>query len=164
MLRRRTTPTSNGNGEEEFDFNYANGTTNGYPAAGSKDGGISVDWYTEGPGRRVGYDDLTAIDWIFEYAKERQRLRLLYASATGIFGQIKRFLDGSQIWLILLFTGVATGLVAASIDVASDWLGDMKLGICRRGSRGGKFYLNRSFCCWGLDGKWIQDLCLDDKC
>jgi chloride channel 3/4/5 len=24
-----------------------------------------LDWYVEGPGRRVGYDNLTAIDWIY---------------------------------------------------------------------------------------------------
>lgn len=112
-----------------------------------------MDWYTEGPGKRVGYDDLTAIDWIFEYAKERQRLRVLYSSAGGILGQIRRFTDGSKIWITLVLTGILTGFVAASIDVASDWLGDLKRGMCRSGSRGGKFYLNRSFCCWGLDGE-----------
>ena len=48
------------------------------------------DWYVEGPGRRVGYDDLTAIDWIFEYAKERQRLRSLYSGASGIVAHLKQ--------------------------------------------------------------------------
>lgn len=131
-----------------------NGTMNGGAVSpGRKEEHVSVDWYTEGPGKRVGYDDLTAIDWTFEYAKERQRLRVLYSSATGLLGQLRRFVDASQIWWILILTGIATGIVAASIDVASDWLGDLRSGMCRSGSRGGKFYLNRSFCCWGLDGK-----------
>src|SRR5699024_9553717 len=34
----------------------------------------------------------------------------------------------------------------------SDWLADLKTGFCKNGEGGGKFYLNRSFCCWGHDG------------
>ena len=114
----------------------------------SKDGS-ALDWYTEGPGRRVGYDDLTAIDWIFEYTKERQRLRYLYSRATGLLGYVQQMLDASQIWIILIATGVASGVLAAGIDVASDWLADLKTGYCRTGDGGGRFYLNRGFCCWG---------------
>ncbi|KAI1854457.1 hypothetical protein JX265_007672 [Neoarthrinium moseri] len=117
---------------------------------GPKDG-LPVDWYVEGPGRRVGYDDLTAIDWIFEYTKERQRLRVLYSSATGIVGYIQQFLDASQIWVILVLTGIAVGALAAAIDVTSDWLGDLKAGYCSSGPDGGAFYLNRGFCCLGYD-------------
>ena len=103
----------------------------------------------EGPGRRVGYDDMTAIDWIFEYTKERQRLRFLYSGATGLVGYAQQMIDSSQIWLILIGTGLIAGVLAASINVASDWLGDLKTGFCQGGSGGGKFYLNRGFCCWG---------------
>lgn len=115
-----------------------------------KDGG-PLDWYLEGPGRRVGYDDLTAIDWIFEYTKERQRLRVLFSQAVGILGHARQIFDASQIWLILIGTGLASGILAASIDVASDWLGDLKTGYCQSGPGGGKFYLNKGFCCWGLE-------------
>ena len=90
----------------------------------------------EGPGRRVGYDDLTAIDWIFEYTKERQRLRYLYSSATGLFGYAQQMLDASQIWIVLIATGVASGVLAAGIDIASDWLADIKTGYCRTGEGG----------------------------
>ena len=124
------------------------------------DGGIGVqdakdpsalDWYVEGPGRRVGYEDLTAIDWIFEYAKERQRLRSLAANATGLLGYARQLADSSQVWIILILTGIAVGTLAAGIDVASDWLGDLKSGYCSNVAFGGKFYLNKNFCCWGLD-------------
>lgn len=108
-----------------------------------------LDWYVEGPGRRVGYDDLTAIDWIYEYSKERTRLRQLAANAPGLLGQLKLIADGSQIWWILVATGLAVGGIAASIDVASDWLGDLKTGMCSNVHDGGKFYLNKVFCCWG---------------
>lgn len=117
--------------------------------------GSALDWYVEGPGRRVGYEDMTAIDWIFEYTKERQRLRVLYSSATGLLGYAQRMLDASQIWVVLILTGLAVGLVAAGIDVASDWLGDLKTGYCSAGPDGGRFYLNKYFCCWGYD-EWSQ--------
>lgn len=120
----------------------------------TKDGN-SLDWYVEGPGRRVGYEDMTAIDWIFEYTKERQRLRALYSSATGILGYVQRMLDASQIWIVLIVTGLAAGLIAAGIDVASDWLGDIKAGYCSAGVDSGRFYLNKYFCCWGYD-EWSQ--------
>ncbi|OJD17176.1 hypothetical protein AJ78_02720 [Emergomyces pasteurianus Ep9510] len=122
-------------------------TTNG---DGSKSGG-PLDWYVEGPGRRVGYDNLTAIDWIFEYSKERQRIRHLYASSKGLLGYVRKVLDASHIWVILIMTGIAVGVIAACIDIASNWLGDIKTGYCRAGGEGGQFYLNKSFCCWGYD-------------
>ncbi|KAL5119329.1 chloride channel [Pleosporales sp. CAS-2024a] len=108
-----------------------------------------LDWYVEGPGRRVGYDDLTAIDWIFEYAKERQRLSYLYSSATGILGHLKQLADASQVWIILVAAGILSGGIAAFIDVASDWLGDLKTGYCSNVDGDGRFHLNKSFCCWG---------------
>lgn len=123
-------------------------------SAGLRDG-ESLDWYAEGPGRRVGYEDLTAIDWIFEYTKERQRLRALYSSATGMLGYTKQFWDASQVWIILILTGLAAGLCAAGIDVVSDWLGDLKTGYCSGNEDGGRFYLNKYFCCYGYD-TWAE--------
>ncbi|KAK5636643.1 hypothetical protein RRF57_012355 [Xylaria bambusicola] len=120
------------------------------PGNGPKDG-MPLDWYAEGPGRRVGYEDLTAIDWIFEHTKERQRLRVLYSSATGLIGYIQRLADSSQVWIVLVLTGLAVGTIAAGIDVVSEWLGDLKTGYCASGPDGGAFYLNKQFCCLGYD-------------
>ncbi|KAG5993589.1 hypothetical protein E4U43_003461 [Claviceps pusilla] len=117
----------------------------------AKDGSLPSDWNAEGPGRRVGYEDLTAIDWIFEYTKERQRLRVLSSGARGLAGYLQYFIDASQIWIILVLTGLLVGAIAACIDVTSDWLGDLKLGFCSSGPEGGQFYLNKSFCCYGYD-------------
>lgn len=119
---------------------------------GTKEGG-SADWYVEGPGRRVGYDDLTAIDWIFEYNKERQRQRILHSTTPGLVGYLRQLLDASHVWLVLVMTGIAVGVLAAFISIASDWLGDIKSGYCKRGDGGGQFYLNKGFCCWGHEGK-----------
>ena len=120
------------------------------PSAGLQDAkdASGLDWYVEGPGRRVGYDNLTAIDWIYEYSKERTRLRQLAINSPGLIGQVKLAADASQIWWILVATGLAVGGIAAGIDVASDWLGDVKTGICSNVQDGGTFYLNRAFCCW----------------
>lgn len=116
----------------------------------SKDG-APPDWYIEGPGRRVAYDDLTAIDWIFEYTKERQRLRVLDSNSNGLVGVLQRFADASQVWVILILTGLAVGALAAGINITTDWLADLKTGYCSSGPEGGAFYLNKAFCCWGYE-------------
>ncbi|CAK7215752.1 chloride channel [Sporothrix curviconia] len=148
-----------GNGYGNRDGGPSNININGYtPGAGSSGtpkSGIPhvVDWYAaEGLGRRVGYEDLTAIDWIFEHNKERQRQRALVAGTTGLLGHVRRLLDAGQVWVVLVLTGLAAGALAASIDVASDWLGDLKAGYCASGGTdGGAFYLNHQFCCLGYD-------------
>lgn len=122
--------------------------------------GAPLDWYVEGPGRRVGYENLTTIDWIFEYTKERQRLRILYANTPGLVGYARRLLDASHVWLVLILTGVSVGVLAAAIDIVSLWLGDIKNGYCQNGPGGGRFYLHRGFCCWGHDD---QSECQDWK-
>jgi chloride channel 3/4/5 len=120
--------------------------------------GSALDWYVEGPGRRVGYDNMTAIDWIFEYAKERQRQRVLKSSNTGLSGYLVQFADASQIWAVLIATGIAAGLFAAFIDIASDWLADLKTGYCSNVEQGGRLYLSKTFCCWGHDGMYLRQL------
>ncbi|KAH8781285.1 chloride channel protein 5 [Diaporthe sp. PMI_573] len=112
--------------------------------------GAPPDWHVEGPGQRVGYENLTAIDWIFEYTKERARLRVLSSSAVGLVGYAQRLLDASQEWVILVLTGLLVGALAAGIDIISDWLGDLKAGYCSTAD-GGAFYLNKNFCCMGYD-------------
>ena len=137
------------NNNSDVSLVMGNGHANGGAVLSDSKDTSAQDWYTEGPGRRVGYDDLTAIDWTFEYTKERQRLRYLYSQASGIFGHGRQLFDASQIWMILIATGVASGVLAAGIDVASDWLADLKTGYCQHGDGGGRFYLNKGFCCWG---------------
>ena len=61
--------------------------------------------------------------------------------------RIRVAMDSSQAWIILVCTGVSVGIVAAAIDTVSDWLGDLKEGFCQA-----TFYLNRGFCCWGIQG------------
>ena len=99
----------------------------------------------------MGYEDLTTIDWIFEYTKERQRQRILYSNTPGILGSIRQLLDASYVWTVLVLTGISVGVLAAGIDSVSLWLGDIKTGYCKNGVEGGRFYLHKGFCCWGHD-------------
>lgn len=105
----------------------------------------SEKWDTDDGARRF-YDDLTAIDWIFEYTKEKLRLKKLAAQG-GLYGYLASVFDSSQIWIVLICTGIAAGSLAACIDIVANWLGDLKDGYCQE-----TFYLSRTFCCWGLDG------------
>jgi chloride channel 3/4/5 len=142
---RRSPPQNDTLGDTDYPLSAGSGGFN----RSSKDAN-SLDWYVEGPGRRVGYEDMTAIDWIFEYTKERQRLRVLRSSARGLLGYAAQFADASQVWVVLVLTGLAVGTVAAGIDVTSNWLGDLKDGYCS-GLEDGAFYLNKGFCCMGYD-------------
>ncbi|KAJ4512853.1 chloride channel [Exophiala dermatitidis] len=144
-----TRPDSDGTGQRE---SAAIGEAGYYNTAGQpRTDKEPSDWYVEGPGRRVGYDDLTAIDWIYEYTKERQRLRALLASSNSLVGHLRQLLDASHVWAVLVACGISVGCVAAFINIASDWLGDIKTGFCQSGPGGGQFYLNKQFCCWGHD-------------
>jgi chloride channel 3/4/5 len=133
-----------------------------FPPGGT---GLGPDYHAEGPGRRVAYEDLTAIDWIFEYTKERQRQRALHSTATtsalhpsstlpALLSYIRRLLDASQVWIVLILSGLAVGALAAAIDVATDWLGDFKYGFCSSVD-GGRFYLSKTACCYGYDEKGL---------
>lgn len=126
------------------------GGTNTATTGSTPKDGAPLDWHVEGPGQRVGYENLTAIDWIFEYTKERARLRVLHSSAVGLVGYAQRLLDASQEWIVLVLTGLLVGALAAAIDIVSDWLGDLKAGYCST-TDGGAFYLNKNFCCLGYD-------------
>jgi H+/Cl- antiporter ClcA len=75
--------------------------------------------------------------------------------------RVKLAMDVSHAWIILTCTGrlppplaananlagVSVGILAAMIDIVSDWLGDLKEGFCKP-----TFYLNKGFCCWGISG------------
>ncbi|KAK9361507.1 chloride channel [Lipomyces starkeyi] len=110
-----------------------------------------TDWTVQGSGRRVGYEDLSTIDWIHEYQKERQREQV-YQQQQGVWGKLKLVGDSSQVWLILIATGISVGVIAAGIDIVSNWLGDIKLGYCKS-----SFYLSQAFCCWGVDENDVCD-------
>ncbi|KAI8598693.1 chloride channel [Dissophora ornata] len=149
--------SGSGNGNEDGESSPEQGAggsfSNGiYPGGMNPYHDDAVDWVVEGTGMRVAYDDFTTIDWIHDFAQERQRIRKL-KHQPGLSGQIAIMYDWVQGWIVVLAVGIAAGIVAGGSDIASQWLGDIKEGYCDTA-----FYLNRNFCCWGLDE---GDTCTD---
>ncbi|KAG0077568.1 hypothetical protein BGZ93_001769 [Podila epicladia] len=137
-----------GAGGEDEDYDQAsmsNHLSPIYPGGANPYHDDAVDWVVEGTGMRVAYDDFTTIDWIHDFAQERQRQRKLHHQP-GLSGQIAVMYDWIQGWVVVLAVGIAAGIVAGGSDIASQWLGDIKEGYCDTA-----FYLNRNFCCWGLE-------------
>ena len=48
--------------------------------------------------------------------------------------------------------GIAIGVNAALISIATEWLSDIKMGYCSDG-----WWLNQQFCCWEIEGD--EDVC-----
>ncbi|KAI5287603.1 hypothetical protein KEM54_005876 [Ascosphaera aggregata] len=114
--------------------NHQSGT---YSPTSTSNTDATLDYHIAGPGCRVGYSDFSSIDWIFEHAKERGRVASLHESYIGPFGRLRLLLDSTHVWLVLICSGVAVGVLAACIDIAGDWLGDLKTGYCKAGPEGG---------------------------
>ncbi|KAG0034888.1 hypothetical protein BGZ81_002295 [Podila clonocystis] len=118
----------------------------------------------ENNGIRIWYHNYTTIDWIHDFVKERVRLRHL-RSMGGIRGMIRNRADSLKGWVLVLLTGVITACLAAFIDVASWWLGDLRMGYCTT-----NFWWSQYFCCWGSTGgqsctewvSWSMALSSDD--
>ena len=100
------------------------------------------------------YEDFTTIDWVQDAAREQLR-RNARRNETGIqrlkgWGRIRQQLwglyDAGQGWIVVTLVGIAIGLNAAVLNIITEWLSDIKMGYCETA-----FYLNQSFCCWGVD-------------
>ncbi|KAK4055889.1 chloride channel [Microbotryomycetes sp. JL221] len=94
---------------------------------------------------REAYEDQSTIDWSYEDSRERIRLQQLQ-HLPGLKGVSSRLWDATIPWLVIVATGLATGLVASSLDVLSAWLSDMRFGICKD-----SWWMSQAMCCAGLD-------------
>lgn len=100
------------------------------------------------------YEDFTTIDWVRDAAREQQRRKaqkLLNLSTTGREGggwrrKLWESYDAGQAWIVVSLVGITIGLIAACLNIITEWLSDIKLGYCTTA-----FYLNESFCCWGAE-------------
>lgn len=102
------------------------------------------------------YEDFTTIDWVQDAARENQRRKARRQERAGFFEREGRLgwrrkvweaYDAGQGWIVVTLIGIAIGLNAAFLNIATEWLSDIKLGYCTTA-----FYLNESFCCWGAEG------------
>ncbi|KXX83388.1 H(+)/Cl(-) exchange transporter 3 [Madurella mycetomatis] len=100
------------------------------------------------------YEDFTTIDWVQDAAREQLRRKSRRRRQAGLYGsgqadwkqRIWEAYDAAQGWIVVTIIGAAIGLNAGFLNIATEWLADIKLGYCTTG-----FYLNEDFCCWGED-------------
>ncbi|KNC78860.1 hypothetical protein SARC_08723 [Sphaeroforma arctica JP610] len=91
------------------------------------------------------YEDFATIDWLRDTSAERVRQRHLHSQAqSSALGWISKTLgDSWQGWLVVWLVGICTGIFAAAIDIVTDWISGLKLGVCTSA-----FWLNNTLCCW----------------
>ena len=95
--------------------------------------------------QRIPYGDSSSIDWNYEAQKERVRIQSL-AELSGVRGAATRTWDSAIPWLVVVATGIATGVLASAMDIVTAWLSDLRFGICRD-----QWWMSRASCCTGLD-------------
>lgn len=111
------------------------------------------------------YEDFTTIDWVQDAAREqlrrkaRRKQRESYGAMLGSRGRtswrrrLYEAYDAGQAWIVVTLVGAVIGLIAACLNIITEWLGDIKLGHCETA-----FYLNENFCCWGAEnGVFIRN-------
>jgi hypothetical protein len=93
---------------------------------------------------RTHYDDFHTIDWLKDLARDRFRHRIIQKKKKeNIWQQIVTLHDSWSGWICVLLVGLSSGLVAAVVDIGSNWITHIKEGICVNA-----FWLNKPQCCW----------------
>ncbi|KAG8453838.1 hypothetical protein GDO86_000460 [Hymenochirus boettgeri] len=99
------------------------------------------------------YDDFHTIDWVREKCKDRERHRRINSKKKESAWELTKSLyDAWSGWLVVTLTGLASGL----IDIAADWMADLKEGICMTA-----FWFNHEQCCWDSNEGTFEER---DKC
>ena len=89
------------------------------------------------------YDDFQTIDWLKDLMRDRFRHRLLRAKTHKSFlNKLLMYHDAWSGWLCVLLVGLSAGVIAAVIDIGTNWMSHLKHGICLNA-----FWLNREQCC-----------------
>lgn len=89
------------------------------------------------------YDDFQTIDWLKDLMRDRFRHRLLRAKTHHSFlNKLLMYHDAWSGWLCVLLVGLSAGVIAAVIDIGTNWISHLKSGICLNA-----FWLNREQCC-----------------
>uniref|UniRef100_A0A8C9FGG8 Chloride channel protein n=1 Tax=Pavo cristatus TaxID=9049 RepID=A0A8C9FGG8_PAVCR len=103
------------------------------------------------------YDDFHTIDWVREKCKDRERHRRINSKKKeSAWEMTKSLYDAWSGWLVVTLTGLASGALAGLIDIAADWMTDLKEGICLSA-----LWFNHEQCCWGSNETTFEER---DKC
>ncbi|CAZ85732.1 unnamed protein product [Tuber melanosporum] len=100
----------------------------------------------EGEPHGVGW-----IDWVQDAARAQlqrrtQKRKEGYYIRTNWRRKLWLSYDAGQAWIVISLIGACIGLNASFLNIATEWLSDIKLGHCTTA-----FYLNENFCCWGAE-------------
>lgn len=71
-------------------------------------------------GKPVAYEEGSTIDWLREEAAERERKRVI-GQQRGLRGLLSLVQDSAGIWVVIVLTGMGTGVVGAWLDVLVRW-------------------------------------------
>uniref|UniRef100_A0A671QY23 H(+)/Cl(-) exchange transporter 4-like n=1 Tax=Sinocyclocheilus anshuiensis TaxID=1608454 RepID=A0A671QY23_9TELE len=134
---------------ESFDSDRNFGEING--------AGNLMDFLDE-PFPDVGtYEDFHTIDWLREKSRDTDRHRKITCkSKESIWEFIKSLLDAWSGWLVMLLIGLLSGTLAGVIDLAVDWMTDLKEGVCLSA-----LWYSHEQCCWTSNETTFADR---DKC
>ncbi|XP_041925120.1 H(+)/Cl(-) exchange transporter 3 isoform X1 [Alosa pseudoharengus] len=103
------------------------------------------------------YDDFHTIDWVREKCKDRERHRKINSKKKESAWEFTKSLyDAWSGWLVVTLTGLASGALAGVIDIAADWMNDIKEGVCLTA-----MWFNHEQCCWGSNETTFAER---DKC
>ncbi|CAF0877716.1 unnamed protein product [Didymodactylos carnosus] len=90
------------------------------------------------------YDDFQTIDWLKDLMRDRFRHRMLRSKRRESFlRKLLMYHDAWSGWLCVLLVGLSAGVIAAVIDIGTNWIIHLRNGICLNA-----FWLNREQCCW----------------
>uniref|UniRef100_A0A8C1HUP0 Chloride channel protein n=1 Tax=Cyprinus carpio carpio TaxID=630221 RepID=A0A8C1HUP0_CYPCA len=139
------------------DDNLLDGDTSPGTAAGASSSTHLLDLLEE-PIPGVGtYDDFHTIDWVREKCKDRERHRKINSKKKESAWEFTKSLyDAWSGWLVVTLTGLASGALAGVIDIAADWLNDLKEGVCLSA-----MWFNHEQCCWDSNETTFAER---DKC
>ncbi|XP_023489883.1 H(+)/Cl(-) exchange transporter 4 isoform X5 [Equus przewalskii] len=126
--------------------------------AGAMSGSGNLMDFLDEPFPDVGtYEDFHTIDWLREKSRDTDRHRKITSkSKESIWEFIKSLLDAWSGWVVMLLIGLLAGTLAGVIDLAVDWMTDLKEGVCLSA-----FWYSHEQCCWTSNETTFEDR---DKC
>jgi len=66
------------------------------------------------------YKDGASIDWLYEEAAERERRHQLN-TLHGLRGLLTLALNSTQMWMVIIATGIGIGVIGAWLDILVKW-------------------------------------------
>ncbi|PAA85153.1 hypothetical protein BOX15_Mlig004466g2 [Macrostomum lignano] len=99
------------------------------------------------------YADFDTIDWLRDIGRHRRRNREVQRRRRVNYrGRLAAAFDSVSGWLCVGLIAVAAGLVAGVVDIGTNWMSDLRSGICVEA-----FWFNKEQCCWSANDTGFDD-------